>query len=134
MHPAEHQRKRNQRRDEAAPHDQKVRQPARESALENESLFDEIGRDRLCRAGRILQELFALQIKIPTASPVNPGRGTLQPDSVAKHNRSECDYAGDCVTEQRRIVMFETARADYDQQRQQERSCQGQKRRSAISD
>src|SRR2546423_11804953 len=41
MHPAEDEWKGNQCRDDAAPHDERVHQPACEAALEDEFLFDE---------------------------------------------------------------------------------------------
>src|SRR5437660_403942 len=103
MNPAKHERKSNQSRDDASPHDEEVHGPAREATLKNESLRDEIGGERLGSARCIRQELFALQIKFPAALPINASRGPLQPNRVTKHDCAECDDARDGIAEQCRI-------------------------------
>src|SRR5438874_4944521 len=45
VHPAEDEREGNQSGDDAAPHDERVHQPARETAPRDESLLDQIVRE-----------------------------------------------------------------------------------------
>src|SRR5262249_28737970 len=77
MNPAKDQRESNQRRNDAAPHDQKMHRPARESTLEDEPLANEIGNESLRGTRCVWQKLLALQIKLPSAPPINTRCRTL---------------------------------------------------------
>src|SRR5436309_782951 len=71
MHPAENQREGNQRREDAAPHDEEVHGPARKSALEDKFLLDEIcGK---CPGGgpRVTHDVAVVKIKFPTTLPID---------------------------------------------------------------
>src|SRR5712692_9033811 len=62
VHPAKHKRESNQCREHAAPHDQKVHRPTRESPLEDESLTHEVGGEGLRSVRGVLHKLLSLQV------------------------------------------------------------------------
>src|SRR5687767_4346987 len=133
MYPAENQRKGYQSGEDASPHDQEMHQPTCESSLEDEALPNQVGGKCLSGASGVLRELFTLKIKLPAAPPVNSGSRPLQPDRVTKHDCAERDDARDGVAEECGVVMFQIARADDDEHRQQEGSAQRKDNWSPIS-
>src|SRR5947209_2647636 len=121
MHPAEDEREGNQRGEDAAPHNQRVHQPARETAPCDKLLLDQIVRNRLCRARRVGQKFFALAEELPAAPPVDARRGTPQPQRIAIDQCAEGHDARHRVAEERGIVMLKVARADDDERSQKRR-------------
>src|SRR5438132_1197240 len=94
MYPAKNKRKGNQRRKNAAPHDQEVHRPSRESSLEDKALADKIRGDCFRSVCGVLHKLLSLEIQLPSTAPVNTRRRSLQPQGIAKYDCAEGDDTG----------------------------------------
>src|ERR1700736_1177042 len=79
MDPAEDERKGDGDGDDAAPHDQHVRAPAKFSPLKNEQIQTEVARYFYKPFLDIPGQVSRSQENLPTSLPVKRGRGTLQP-------------------------------------------------------
>src|SRR6187549_2414012 len=65
VHPTPNERECNCSRQQTSPHDQKVRQPTPDTALEDEALCDEIQANCLGRVRGVLKKLVALAEEFP---------------------------------------------------------------------
>src|SRR6185503_10976633 len=118
MDPPKHKRKGYKRRQNAAPHDQKMHQPAKKAAFENKMLADEVFTDRLGGRRCVLEKALSLKEKVEPSPEIRTCRRPLQPDRIAKYDRSQCNYACNRVTEQRRIEVLQIPRPDDHQNRE----------------
>lgn len=107
MDPAKNQGKRDECGDDASPHDQEMHQPTGEATLEDEALPDEISSKRFCSAGGVLNKSIALEIKLPTTTPVDSCRRPLEPYRITKHDCANGYYTRNGVPEERSVVVFE---------------------------
>src|SRR5262245_8135088 len=91
IEPAEHEGERDGGGEQAAPHDQLVRQPTRPAAPPDEPVRQEHADEPTDEAPEALRQASSLQERLPPAPPVEPGGRALQPHrvSIAEAERGE---------------------------------------------
>src|SRR3954449_9646818 len=100
MDPAENQRKRDREREDAAPHDQRVRQSADAVALEDEAVQREVGGHAYEPVANVAREVLAAEKELPSAVPVTARRRPLKPHRIAVGDAERREQHGERVADQ----------------------------------
>src|SRR5690606_28866325 len=83
VEPAENQRKRDQDGDDAAPHDQEVREAPEAVPLEDEAVRQDLGAEASEPHAEVTEPEAAFEKGLPASPPVYARRRALQPHGVA---------------------------------------------------
>ena len=114
VNPAPDQREGDGRRQQAAPHDQPVREAAQPAAAKDVSVGGELQKRPPSQTDRVAGQRAAGEERLPAAAPVHAGRRTLQPHRVPVADAEGREERRERVADQRRIEVLQGARADDD--------------------
>ena len=115
VNPAPHERKRDQRRDDAAPHDQPMRQPSETAAPEDENIRGKHQHESAEGLEQVGPDESRAEKHRPPASPVQPRGRTLQPHCIAVRDAEGREQRGECVADERRVEVIQVPRTDDDE-------------------
>ena len=115
MNPTPHQRKRDRRRQDAAPHDQPVCGAAETASAEDETICSEGEEESSNGFKEVHADEPWRQKHRPAAPPIHPRRRTPEPHRVPVGNAEGREESRERVADQCRIEMIQVARAEDDQ-------------------
>ena len=121
VNPAPDQREGDRRGEQAAPHDQPVREPAQPAAPEDEAVGGELEQRAAAQADGVAGQRAAREERLPAAPPVHARRRPLQPHRVAIGDAERREERREGVADERRVEVLQVARADDDGRRQRGR-------------
>src|SRR5262245_53874250 len=115
MNPPPHQWERDERRHDAAPHDQPVRESALISAAEYESVQRKFDEEAAEQRKEVMADVPRVGEHLPASTPVQPRGRTMQPHRVAIGDAEGRKEGGERVTDERCVEVLEVARPGDDQ-------------------
>src|SRR5262245_27371484 len=112
--PAKDERKRDGRRQQAAPHDEDVGEAARPAPPPDELVEKEDLEKPPAELPKHFDEPAALEKGLPAAPPVHARRRALQPHEITIAESESCEQRSKRIADERGIDLAEVTRADED--------------------
>ncbi len=105
VQPAENQRKCDPHSNDAAPHDQQMRDAAHPIARQDEAVDDNVVEDTLDPGHQVTPASAAPEEDLPASLPVDRRGRALQPHGVAVGQAKGCKEDSECIGNQSSIEM-----------------------------